>query len=151
MICVDANVAVKWILAQEHSDKALALMAACAQQRQRIVSPPLLPIEVASVLRRLMVSGPPADRLTLPQAGTLITTFLAFPITLAAPAGLYHAALSIAEAHNLPAVYDAHYVALAQLLGCDLWTDDRRLLRTLGGRLAFVKWIGDYTEGQPLS
>lgn len=57
-------------------------------------------------------------------------------------------ALLIAGAHHLPAVYDAHYIALAQLLHYDLWTDGCRPLRALGGRLAFVRWIGDYTPSQ---
>lgn len=39
-------------------------------------------------------------------------------------------------------------MCLAQTPGCDLWTDDRRLLGALGGTLPFVRWIGDYA-GQP--
>jgi predicted nucleic acid-binding protein len=60
------------------------------------------------------------------------------------PSALYRQALVIADTHQLPAVYDAHYVALAQFLGCALWTDDRRLLRLLDGQLPFVRWIGDF-------
>jgi len=37
---------------------------------------------------------------------------------------------------------------MAQPYGCSLWTDDQRLLRLLGDRLPFVRWIGDYTVGQ---
>jgi predicted nucleic acid-binding protein len=48
----------------------------------------------------------------------------------------------LADEHNLPAAYGAHDVALAELLGAALWTADRRLLRALGGRLPFVRWIG---------
>lgn len=140
MICVDANLAAKWVLAEELSDEALGLARACIQARQRIVEPPLLPIEVANIIRQRMLR----DRISLAEAQELLRRFAAFPVTISAPITLYEDALTLADAYNLPAVYDAHYVALAQLLGCDLWTDDRRLLRALGGKLSFVKWIGDY-------
>jgi predicted nucleic acid-binding protein len=37
-------------------------------------------------------------------------------------------------------------VALAQHLGCDLWTADQRILRAVGGRLPFVRYVGDYVS-----
>ncbi len=51
---------------------------------------------------------------------------------------------TLADEHDLPAVYDAHDIALAELLGTTLWTAGQRLLRALGGRLAFVRSIADY-------
>ena len=53
-------------------------------------------------------------------------------------------ALDIADAYGLPAAYDAHYLALADLLGCEFWTDDRRLLRQVSHDLLFVRWLGDF-------
>ena len=61
-----------------------------------------------------------------------------------APETLYDRALVLADQYRLPAVYDAHYVALSELLNATLWTADRRLLRALGGRLPYVHWIADY-------
>jgi predicted nucleic acid-binding protein len=110
------------------------------QVAEPIVAPPLLPFEVANVLRRRMVR----QGLSLSDADQLMAEFLTFPVTLAAPAGLYQAALAVADAHNLPVAYDAHYIALAQELGCGLWTDDQRLMNALAGKLPFVKWIGSY-------
>ena len=57
---------------------------------------------------------------------------------------MYLRALRLAAEHGLPAAYDAQYLALALTLGCDFWTDDRRLLTQLGGRVDRVKWIADY-------
>ena len=70
--------------------------------------------------------------------------FLSLFITTPTPGNLYDRALQIADQFNLGAVYDAHYLALAQLLGCDLWTADQRLINTVSGKLPFVRWIGDY-------
>ena len=41
-------------------------------------------------------------------------------------------------------VYDAMYVVLANRLSYELWTDDQRLLRALGGTFTNARWIGDY-------
>ena len=146
MICVDASLAAKWIFTEDYSEQALSLVTNCARARQRVIAPPLLPIEVTNIIRRRMLS----ESLTLADAHQFLTRFMAFPVSLRSPATLYEQALTIADTHNLPAVYDAHYVALAQMVGCTLWTDDRRLLTALGGKLTFVKWIGDYVAGEPL-
>ena len=74
----------------------------------------------------------------------IVLDFLAFPITLTAPARLYNQAIALADAHNLPAAYDAHYLALAETLTCDLWSDDQRLIRTVGGALSCVRAISTY-------
>lgn len=139
MIAVDASVAAKWILPEEHSERALALVTTAAQTARAIVAPPLLPFEVANILRQRMIR----QGLTLPSADRLMAQLLAFPVALVMPEGLSRRALAIADEHNLRAAFDAHYVALADLLSCELWTDDQRLIRQVGDKLPFVRWIGE--------
>ena len=55
MICVDASVAAKWILPEEHSARALALVTTAARAGEAIVAPPLMPFEIANILRRRIV------------------------------------------------------------------------------------------------
>jgi len=43
-------------------------------------------------------------------------------------------------------VYDAHYVTLAKMFGCDLWVYDQRLLRAVQGRFSFVRPIESYVS-----
>jgi predicted nucleic acid-binding protein len=148
MICVDASLAAKWLLLEEHSEKARSLYRVCIEEDQRIVAPFLLVSEITNILRQRMRGGQPP--LLLAEAIQLLQQFLRMPIELTAPPNLYETALTFAATHDLPAAYDAHYLALAQLSGCNLWTDDQRLLRLLAGRLPFVKAIGDYAEGDPL-
>src|SRR5215208_2990501 len=140
MIVLDASVAVKLVFPEQHSDRALALLNAAIQTGDTVLAPPLLPFEVANAIRQRMIR----QGLALPRADQIMTRFLAFPILLTAPAGLYNQAITLADAHNLPAAYDAHYVALAQSQSCDLWTDDQRLIRTVGGSLSFVRAIATY-------
>ncbi|TAK33918.1 MAG: PIN domain-containing protein [Chloroflexota bacterium] len=140
MICVDASVAAKWILPEERSEHALALLRETSRAGGWIVAPPLLPIEIANVIRRRMLR----QCLSIDDARQLLSEFSDFMLHVISPSDLSEQALILADAHKLPAVYDAHYVALASLLGCDLWTDDRRLVRTLSGSLPYVRWIGGY-------
>jgi len=125
---------------EEHSGAARALLRNALAQRAPMVAPPLLPSEVASVIRQRMRQG----QVQLDEARALLAQLRAIQISLQAPETLHDRALVLAEQHRLPAVSDAHDVALAELLGATLWTADQRLLRALGGRLPFVRWIADY-------
>ena len=124
--------------------QALALLDTAAASGERIVAPSLLPIEVTNAIRRKMLR----EGLNLSDARKLLSRFFVMAPAVTSSEGLSEQSLVIADAHRLPAVYDAHYVALSLLLGCDLWTDDQRLLRTLAGSLKFVRWIGDYPAGR---
>jgi predicted nucleic acid-binding protein len=141
VICVDASVAIKWVLNEERSDKARALYGAALEADELIVAPNLLPLEVTNILRQRMRGE---DGLSLTEAARQLDVFLALRIEFHNPTGLHYQALVLADALGLPATYDAHYLALAEHLGCELWTDDQRLIRQVGSSLPFVRWIGDY-------
>ncbi len=91
--------AVKWIVLEEHSDRARALFRAARQANETLVAPPLLPIEITNVLyQRVRSSG----RMSRDEASTLLADFLAFPIVLHNLAGLHQRALALADAYSLP-------------------------------------------------
>ncbi len=142
MICVDASVAAKWLFEEVNSERADALAAECTRTQQVICAPLLLRYEIANIIRQRMIR----ERRSLVEARELFRRFLALRVKVTAPRSLHLSALALTDAFGLPAAYDAHYVALAQALRCDLWTDDQRLLRDLAGKLSFVRWIGDFTE-----
>jgi predicted nucleic acid-binding protein len=96
--------------------------------------PPLLPSEVLKVRCQPQRTGKP----TLLEARLLLSRFLAVPISLRSPRRMYRRVLELADQYDLPAVYDAHYVALAELLGATFWTADQRLLRAMGTSLPFT-------------
>ncbi|MDO8672780.1 MAG: type II toxin-antitoxin system VapC family toxin [Dehalococcoidia bacterium] len=140
MICVDSSVAAKWVFLEEYSQQARALLRVSLEQQEPIIAPPLLASEVANVIRQRQRRG----QLDLSESRVLLSQFLAVPLSLQMPKTLYDRVLSLADQFDLPAVYDAHYVALAELFGATLWTADQRLLHALSGRLSFVRWIADY-------
>lgn len=141
MICVDASVAAKWVLDEKDSDKALSLYIEMTRDSRPIVAPQLLPIEITNILRKRLRT---VEGFTIEEAVTLLERFLRLPIEIQNPEGLQRRALVLADAFGLPAIYDAHYLSLAESLGCSLWTDDRRLYLAVAGRLPFVKLLSDY-------
>jgi predicted nucleic acid-binding protein len=123
------------------SGQATVLYQDSIRAGRPIVAPPLLPIEVTNILRQRTRAS---SGLPIARAIELLDVFLAFSIDFYNPPDLHRRALILADALGLPATYDAHYLALAESLGCDLWTDDQRLLRQIGNRLPFVRRLGDY-------
>lgn len=55
--------------------------------------------------------------------------------------GLWDLAWAMAQEYQRPTTYDMTYLALAQILDCDLWTADRRLVLALGGREPRVRTV----------
>jgi predicted nucleic acid-binding protein len=143
-VVVDTSIVAKILFPERYSDSASALFNDAADARERITAPYLLAVEITNVIRKRMRS----DRLPFETAAALLSEYLNLPITQVEWPGFHHQALALSAAHSL-GVHDAHFVALAQFFGCDLWVDDTRLLRAVQGRLPFVKWIGDYATTNP--
>lgn len=141
MICFDSSVAAKWFFSEEHSAGARALLRASVTSSDTIIAPHMLPSEMTNIVRQRMRRG----SLSHDGAQAVLAELLALPIELMAPPGLYGRALEIANTHNLPAVYDAHYVALAEMAGATFWSADQRLLRALNGAFPFIRSISDYS------
>lgn len=138
-LVVDTTIVAKLLFPERYSERAAAVFRDAAASDERIIAPHLLSVEVTNVVRKRMRS----ERLPFETAAALLSEYLNLPITPLGWPGLHHQALALAATHSLGA-HDAHFVALAQFYGCDLWVDDTRLLRAVQGRLSFVKWIGDY-------
>ncbi len=98
-----------------------------------------MPVEVANVLHRRVVRG----ELNVQAAVSLLETLLASGVELRETPRLHTRALELADQLQQGAVYDAHYLALAESLDCQLWTADLRLYRSASSGPVTVKWIGD--------
>lgn len=147
MIVIDASVAAKLILWEEFSDVALQLLEDCESRNLPILGPALLPFEVSNIVRQRMRRD--AEQFSLAQAKAVLANFFALPIQTISPPELGSRSLEVADRFGLPAIYDAYYVALAQLLGAPLWTYDKRLLATMGTAAGFVRSIAEYS-GAPI-
>lgn len=96
-----------------------------------LAAPHLMPVEAANILRRAAVAGNLTDETAIAAHGDLLDIGVAlFP---------YAATASRAwELRENLTLYDACYVALAELLDAGLGTLDERLARAPGPRCGFV-------------
>ena len=141
-LVIDASVVIKRLIREDHSDRAHALFADTLLAGLTLFAPPLLPSEVTNVLfqrtRRQQNTISPGE------ADGALAMFLTLPIHLEVPPDLYPRALHFARASGQRATYDCVYVALAEILGVELWTADERLVRSASTVAPWVRWIGDY-------
>ena len=137
---VDASLAAKWLLEEDNSDRARALARKWADDGTLPVAPHLLPIEVANVLHRRVVRGD----LSLEMAVRLVETLMSSGMELRESPQIHVRALELADELGQGAVYDSHYLALAESMGCDLWTADERFFRAAIRESFAVNWIGNF-------
>ncbi len=119
---VDASVALKWLVPEEHAEQALTLNSPA----NNLAAPDLLFVEMANVVwkkcRRGEISSDEAER--------LVAVAMRAPVRTLDSASLLPAAMRLALAHNCT-VYDSLYVALALREQCPLVTADRRLFNAI--------------------
>jgi predicted nucleic acid-binding protein len=53
-------------------------------------------------------------------------------------------AWELAKQFSRPQIYDATYLAVAQINDCDFWTADEKLYNVVRDELDWVRWLGDY-------
>ncbi len=123
------------------SDEAEGLLAAWRREQTTLIAPALLAFEVTSVLRRLVY----LNAITPARGDEAFAQFLRIPIRLSTRRSIYPLAFRLAKEFNRPRAYDTAYIALANLAGCELWTADERLYNAVVNRLAFVKWVGNFS------
>jgi predicted nucleic acid-binding protein len=140
-VVVDSSVAIKWLVTEHDSEFAFFLLR--TWRRQQIV--PLMPqwaqLEVANSLLQLVIRG----QMDSTDAVIHLTELARFVTCVESSQGHSGRALMYAQRLGLRAVYDLHFLVLAQELGCELWTADERFWRTVSGEFPFVRWLGNVT------
>lgn len=123
MLVVDASVLVVAL----GDDGAAGMLARNRLAGERLAAPELIDLEVVSVLRRQVASGrfPPA------RARQAIADLRVMPLLRSPHAPLLERCWELRE--NVT-VYDAAYVALAEVLDAVLLTADQRLISAPGPR-----------------
>lgn len=139
-VVVDASLAVKWLVEEDDSDKAHAILQSWVDQDITRIAPYLMPFEVANVLHRRVLRG----ELSVGDSTRMIARLLESRLELHQPPGLHVRALQLASELNQSAAYDAHYLALAESVGCELWTADERFYRAVSPGIDNVHWMGEF-------
>jgi len=138
-VCVDASLVIAWLLPEELSEEAFALKKRWASGGVELVAPVMLTSEVPSVLRQAVYR----ERILGGEGDEAFASFVEMPIRIVQPENLLPRAWEIGKSVNAPRLYDAFYVALADIAGCELWTADRRLANLVHTRFPQVRWLGE--------
>ncbi len=144
---VDASVAVSRLVQENASHHARALFRYCENDRRLIAVPPHFPGEVTNALYQKQRTNDPHFHLEPAEVDVAVVEFsqlIRRGIAVVAHPELYPRAVALARAHGLPTVYDTLYLALAELLRMELWTNDRRLLDAVGQAISWVRPIREF-------
>ncbi len=140
VVCVDASVAVKWVIPEDHSASALQLLDEAIEAGVQMVAPPHIIAEVTNAIFKRLRSG------ELDRDGALLraASFAGIPLQLVHPQGLMEWAIGLSDDFSWDTPYDAMYLAVGELLDCRVWTADRLFYRDAHAAYPRVGRISDY-------
>jgi predicted nucleic acid-binding protein len=130
---VDSNVAIKWVLPEPDSDKAIRLRDEFRLGIHELLSPDVFPVEVAHALARSERRGVILQGEGLKKLNDVLNHLPGLHPYLS----LLPRAFAIASSARI-GVYDCLYVALAEREACELVTADVRLLNSLTPTFPFI-------------
>lgn len=134
---VDASIALRWVLRDEKEAHVDALLEQWVASLTEMLAPPLFPAEITNALY-LSIRR---NRLTLDEAQLALNTIMQLGIRIAEPVGLYSRSLHLAATYGVASAYDAQYVALAEMEGCELWTADEKLAASIKPSPSWLKLV----------
>jgi len=143
LIVIDANIGISLVVPLSYSPWTIQRIEEWRQIRARIVVPALWRYEVLSGLRKAMSAGLLSEeraRLSIGQLGALAFEELALSWKASA------LVLDWAGRIGQVVAYDAVYLALAEQLGAELWTADRRLVQA--AHRAGASWVYPVMQGE---
>lgn len=130
---LDSSVAIKWVLPEADTPKAVWLRNEFRQGMHDLIAPDVFPVEVAHALTRAERRGiirPPASIKRLSNVLTYPPILYPYLPLLARAIGL--------SSQTRQGVYDCLYLALAEREGCQLLTADAKLVGNLQARFPFI-------------
>ncbi len=143
VVVVDASIAIKWVLNETDSPRALALLNDWMEKEIEVHAPALLAYEVTNAFFRRVRNGlfPFYDA----RRGLTEIIFNVINFEFPAKPDTSIRAMELGQQFGFPAAYDSHYLALAESKECELWTADLRLWNTVKGKLDWVRFMGDFS------
>ena len=130
---LDASAALCWVLPRPNSGKALQLRADFQAATHELIAPSVFPGEIASALTK-------AERQKLIPVGDgrpLLGRVMRTPPVMHPYEPLLDRAVDISS-QTRSGLYDCLYVALAEREGCELVTDDQKLIANLKLHFPFI-------------
>jgi len=130
---LDSSVALKWVLAEVDSHKAVRLRNEYVAGSHELLTPDLFPAEIANAL----ASAERQNRIRPGESAIFLNDILSAAPAIYPSTPLLVRAMELAIATKR-AVYDCIYLALAEAEGCEFLTADDQFARGLSGAYPFV-------------
>jgi predicted nucleic acid-binding protein len=143
-VCVDASVIAKLLLPENDSPQARDLWSLWEDQGIVAHAPAYLVFEVSHAIRKGVRRG----GLTREEGDRALHELLRMPLRYIdfAPADVEELWNRFVDAFDhLVTPYDAGYLYVADMLDCDLWTADERLVNTVGDGLSWVRSLSQHS------
>jgi predicted nucleic acid-binding protein len=135
-VVIDASAVVEYLVELTLPDPATRLFHRVAEGRVELWAPDLVHPESASALRKLVR----LEAIAAADAETAVENLVELPISIAGTAALMRDVWRM-QAFLTP--YDACYVALADVLGAELVTAERKLANELRKRSKRARFLGE--------
>lgn len=137
IICIDANVVVGLVSIESPDSPYKQLWTQWEESEYKVVAPTLIYYEVSNAFHRLTIAG----ELLPERASQAMEAALSLDIKISGDLAMHRRALNLASSLQLPATYDAHYLALSEQLSAQFWTADRRLFRAVQATFDWVHLV----------
>jgi predicted nucleic acid-binding protein len=127
VLCLDTSVLIPYLVPDEYEPLANSLVLEVIVGNASLVAPAFTWAEVGSVLRKKIRM----DLLTTEEAEGCYQDFCNLPIDYLNEESLRVRAWEIAGQYQLPTLYDAAFLACAEIEQAQFWTSDKVLLNKL--------------------
>ena len=138
-VIVDSGLVLATVLPETYTDAAQSRLATWIHEGVSLHAPTLFHYELAAVIRKKVYQ----KQMAVEDADAALSGLLTLTVQLHFDRDLVQRGYELASLYERPTAYDAQYLALAERLGCELWTADKKLFNSLRDKLASVMWIGN--------
>jgi predicted nucleic acid-binding protein len=136
-LVIDAGIGFRLVVPHAEQPKLRNQVAQAYREGVRIYAPTLWRYELTTIFTKAVHF----QQMTIEEARSGLQLALELTIELVQPdSSLTLLAFGWTERLGRAAAYDSFYLALAERLGCELWTVDRRLVNATN--LAWVRDVG---------
>jgi predicted nucleic acid-binding protein len=139
VLCLDTSVWIPYLVPEVYQSQAVTLVAEALSLNIRLVAPAFAWAEVGFVLRKKTRLGV----ITTEEALGFFEDFCELPIDYIEEEAMRSKSWEIAEKYGLSTLYNAAFLACAEMTSAEFWTADAALVRQVTPRPAYLREIGE--------
>jgi len=144
-VVVDASCAVKWMIEEEWTAEATELLRGWTRDDILPIAPAWIVCEVSNVLFQRFRN----HQIRLADAQDNLRDLTRLVAIGTFDPALAPRAMELAQTLGLAKTYDCLYLALAEQIGCELWTADEQFWTAVKDDFPRVKWVGQVLVQPP--